>query len=128
MDLFHLQVAHRGSRESHAAVDSDCRADHVVAGTRCEENRGARHVLVRADASRGIMFGNLIPAVARAGSIPGFVAVTVVILSMYGAGFATIPAYLKDLFGGWTAAQKKHFSDGGIFDQIYGKPPSPPAQ
>ena len=28
-----------------------------------------------------------------------FVAVCVVILSMYGGGFATIPAYLKDLFG-----------------------------
>jgi hypothetical protein len=27
------------------------------------------------------------------------VAVTVVIISMYGGGFATIPAYLRDLFG-----------------------------
>jgi sulfate transport system substrate-binding protein len=25
------------------------------------------------------------------------------------------------LFGGWAVAQKKHFSDGGIFDQIYSK-------
>ncbi|GFO61891.1 sulfate ABC transporter substrate-binding protein [Geomonas silvestris] len=24
-------------------------------------------------------------------------------------------------FGGWTKAQKQHFADGGIFDQIYGK-------
>jgi sulfate/thiosulfate transport system substrate-binding protein len=23
-------------------------------------------------------------------------------------------------FGGWQAAQKKHFDDGGVFDQIYG--------
>jgi hypothetical protein len=29
-----------------------------------------------------------------------FIAVCAVILSMYGGGFATIPAYLKDLFGG----------------------------
>jgi MFS family permease len=29
-----------------------------------------------------------------------FVIVTVVILSFYGGGFATVPAYLKDLFGG----------------------------
>ncbi len=29
-----------------------------------------------------------------------FVAVTAVILSFYGGGFATVPAYLKDLFGG----------------------------
>jgi MFS family permease len=28
-----------------------------------------------------------------------FVALTCVIISMYGAGFATIPAYLRDLFG-----------------------------
>ncbi len=26
---------------------------------------------------------------------------------------------INDLFGGWTAAQKKHFSTGGIYDQIY---------
>lgn len=25
-----------------------------------------------------------------------------------------------DIFGGWQAAQNKHFSDGGLFDQIYG--------
>lgn len=25
------------------------------------------------------------------------------------------------VFGGWTAAQRTHFADGGIFDQIYGK-------
>ena len=24
-----------------------------------------------------------------------------------------------DQFGGWAAAQKAHFSDGGVFDQIY---------
>lgn len=27
---------------------------------------------------------------------------------------------INDTFGGWKAAQKKHFADGGIFDQIYG--------
>lgn len=32
-------------------------------------------------------------------SIPLFVGIVAVILSMYGGGFATIPAYLKDLFG-----------------------------
>jgi sulfate/thiosulfate transport system substrate-binding protein len=26
---------------------------------------------------------------------------------------------IQEVFGGWTAAQKKHFADGGIFDQIY---------
>jgi sulfate transport system substrate-binding protein len=28
---------------------------------------------------------------------------------------------IDDVFGGWQAAQKKHFADGGIFDQIYVK-------
>jgi MFS family permease len=32
-------------------------------------------------------------------SIPLFVIISVVIISMYGGGFATIPAYLRDLFG-----------------------------
>jgi sulfate transport system substrate-binding protein len=26
---------------------------------------------------------------------------------------------IDDTFGGWQEAQKKHFADGGIFDQIY---------
>ena len=25
---------------------------------------------------------------------------------------------IDDVFGGWRAAQKKHFDDGGIFDEI----------
>jgi MFS family permease len=32
-------------------------------------------------------------------SIPLFVGISAVILSMYGGGFATVPAYLRDLFG-----------------------------
>jgi hypothetical protein len=31
--------------------------------------------------------------------VPIFVLVCVLVLSMYGGGFATIPAYLRDLFG-----------------------------
>ncbi|OAJ70945.1 ABC transporter permease [Methylobacillus sp. MM3] len=27
---------------------------------------------------------------------------------------------IDDVFGGWAKAQKTHFSDGGVFDQIYG--------
>ena len=41
----------------------------------------------------------LIPQTQRMGSQALFVAVTAVIISMYGGGFATIPAYLRDLFG-----------------------------
>jgi MFS family permease len=40
-----------------------------------------------------------VPGSAAAGSIVLFVAAFCVILSMYGGGFATIPAYLADIFG-----------------------------
>ena len=33
-----------------------------------------------------------------------FVAISAVVISMYGGGFATIPAYLKDLFGGYNVS------------------------
>jgi MFS family permease len=41
----------------------------------------------------------LIPFSQRTGSVALFVACTCLIISMYGGGFATIPAYLRDLFG-----------------------------
>jgi MFS family permease len=37
-------------------------------------------------------------------SVFAFVAIACVALSMYGGGFATIPAYLKDLFGGYNVS------------------------
>ena len=78
----------------------------------------------------------LIPIAGQMGSAQLFVAVCVVILSMYGGGFATVPAYLKDLFGNmhvgaihgrlltaWSAAGvlgpmlvnhiRQHLKDGG---------------
>ena len=33
------------------------------------------------------------------------------------AGVATFT--VDDTFGGWTAAQKAHFDDGAVFDQLY---------
>ncbi|MBC7434512.1 MAG: OFA family MFS transporter [Bdellovibrionales bacterium] len=46
----------------------------------------------------GLMYASL-PASAGAGSKLAFVGAACVILSMYGGGFATVPAYLADLFG-----------------------------
>jgi len=40
-----------------------------------------------------------VPGSAAAGSIVLFVAAFCIILSMYGGGFATVPAYLADIFG-----------------------------
>jgi MFS family permease len=41
----------------------------------------------------------VIPFAGRSGSVIFFVTICVIILSMYGGGFSTVPAYLKDLFG-----------------------------
>ncbi|NGZ87374.1 sulfate ABC transporter substrate-binding protein [Duganella aceris] len=40
----------------------------------------------------------------------------------YNANFRQISLFsVDDVFGGWKAAQKKHFDDGGEFDKIYNK-------
>jgi hypothetical protein len=41
----------------------------------------------------------LVPLSGQLGSVPLFVACFAIILTMYGGGFATIPAYLADVFG-----------------------------
>ena len=41
----------------------------------------------------------LVPYMGAAGSVEGFVLCFLVIISMYGGGFSTVPAYLKDMFG-----------------------------
>jgi len=42
------------------------------------------------------------------------------ILAAHAADFPKIPLYtIDDVFGGWQKAQAIHFSDGGVFDQIY---------
>ncbi len=47
----------------------------------------------------GILLYAAVPSIARLGSVAGFVICYGIILSMYGGGFSTIPAYLKDMFG-----------------------------
>ncbi|HVJ40278.1 MAG TPA: OFA family MFS transporter [Dongiaceae bacterium] len=47
----------------------------------------------------GIVLYALVPTTAKMGSMGLFVICYAVILSMYGGGFATIPAYLRDVFG-----------------------------
>ena len=40
----------------------------------------------------------------------------------YAAQFPQIALFtIDEAFGGWTKAQKTHFADGGVFDQIYAK-------
>jgi MFS family permease len=41
----------------------------------------------------------LVPLAGKLGSVPLFVACFCIILTMYGGGFSTIPAYLADIFG-----------------------------
>ncbi len=40
----------------------------------------------------------------------------------YASQFTQVKLFsIDDVFGGWNKAQKEHFNDGGIFDQIYTK-------
>ena len=42
------------------------------------------------------------------------------VAAKYAAQFPRIKLFtIDEVFGGWQKAQKTHFSDGGIFDQIY---------
>lgn len=47
----------------------------------------------------GALLYALVPFAQKWQSVPLFVVLTALIISMYGGGFATIPAYLRDLFG-----------------------------
>ena len=41
-------------------------------------------------------------------------------LAKHGGAFLKVPQFTIDkVFGGWAKAQKTHFADGGVFDQIY---------
>lgn len=47
----------------------------------------------------GLLLYASIPSMSHAGNLALFVAFFCIIVSMYGGGFATVPAYLADLFG-----------------------------
>ncbi|MBC7843128.1 MAG: OFA family MFS transporter [Gemmatimonadaceae bacterium] len=47
----------------------------------------------------GAIIYSSVPTIGRSGNVVAFIAAYCVILSMYGGGFATIPAYLRDRFG-----------------------------
>ncbi|MGB7885959.1 MAG: OFA family MFS transporter, partial [Xanthobacteraceae bacterium] len=47
----------------------------------------------------GFLLYCTVPYTGSIGSVVGFVCCFLVIISMYGGGFATVPAYLKDMFG-----------------------------
>ena len=44
------------------------------------------------------------------------------VLAKYANSFAKVKLFtIDESFGGWQKAQKTHFADGGVFDQIYTK-------
>src|SRR5208283_1319189 len=47
----------------------------------------------------GILLYSLVPHFGSTGNLPLFIICFLMILSMYGGGFATVPAYLRDMFG-----------------------------
>ena len=71
----------------------------------------------------GAVLYALVPATGSTGSVALFVLCFLVIISMYGGGFATIPAYLRDMFGtryvgaihGWLITS---WSAAGVFGPV----------
>jgi MFS family permease len=59
---------------------------------------GRRHTYMIFFALGALLYFS-VPTAGRIGSVLLFVSLYAVILSMYGGGFATVPAYLRDLFG-----------------------------
>jgi len=47
----------------------------------------------------GFVLYCLVPLTGAAGSVAGFVICFLIIISMYGGGFSTVPAYLRDMYG-----------------------------
>jgi MFS family permease len=47
----------------------------------------------------GVILYAVVPSTGAAGNLPGFVVCFLVLITMYGGGFATVPAYLRDMFG-----------------------------
>jgi len=47
----------------------------------------------------GFILYCLVPLTGATGSVAGFVLCFLIIISMYGGGFSTVPAYLRDMFG-----------------------------
>jgi MFS family permease len=47
----------------------------------------------------GFVLYCLVPHTGSIGSVAGFVICFLIIISMYGGGFSTVPAYLRDMFG-----------------------------
>src|SRR5208282_5732038 len=47
----------------------------------------------------GMLLYAAVPTTGNLGSVSLFVLCFLVIISMYGGGFATVPAYLRDMFG-----------------------------
>ena len=42
------------------------------------------------------------------------------VAARYAAQFPAISLFtIDEVFGGWAQAQKTHFADGGVFDQVY---------
>ena len=59
---------------------------------------GRRHTYT-AFFALGILLYGLVPTAGHSGNLALFVALFSIILTLYGGGFATIPAYIADLFG-----------------------------
>ena len=89
----------------------------AAGGGRRQGRRQARHAEGRPGVSR-------VPVLARRAGDRGEAllppAPEADVLAKYAAQFPKVTLFtIDEVFGGWTKAQKTHFADGGVFDQIY---------
>ena len=95
-------VPRPGHRRSPRPASSACSACSTWAagssGRRCP-TRSAARTPTSCFFALGTLLYALVPQTGAIGSVALFVLCFCVIISMYGGGFATVPAYLRDMFG-----------------------------
>ena len=103
-EVFNGRVS--GRRPPASSACSACSTSSADSAGRRPPTGSGENRLTPSSLSLGAALFVALPFTWRAGSVPLFVACTGVILTMYGGGFATIPAYLSDIFG--IALRRRH--------------------
>ncbi len=81
-----------------------------------EKNAEKKGVL---PAAQAYVAGLFAPEAQEIGARAGFRPVNEAVMSRFKDRFPKLELFSIDEFGGWAAAQRTHFDDGGVFDQVY---------
>ena len=97
-EIFKGRVTRVGGGRIHRACSACSTSADASSGRRCPIASAARPTYTVFFALGMLLYASA-PTAGASGSLALFVAIFCVILTMYGGGFATIPAYLADSFG-----------------------------